>query len=265
MQPARDARRSGSLPPRVVDGSGRGSGVARVEDAERPGPLPTRTADVGRQGSLPARAADGLVLLAWAASTVLVGVLPDAAYQLVGSLLAVGAVAAAAASGLGREGCFLRVAWPSRGGLAAGLGYAALASSAVFPTGTFVGFDPVGLFVLAPVSGVAQELLFRAALLPVLLRAAGAGGRRVAAGGQGRGPAVDGRVRVALVLQAVLFAAWHVLPALDAPLGGFVAVLVVTFIGGIAWGWAVLRDGTVAWVMAIHVAMLMVMSFFTWA
>jgi membrane protease YdiL (CAAX protease family) len=199
-----------------------------------------------RSASLPSWAADALVLLAWAVSTVLVGVLSDASYQVVGSLLAIGAVAAALASGLGRDGCFLRWARPSRAGLAAALGYAALASAAVFPTGTFSGFDPVGTLVLAPVSGVSQELLFRAALLPVLLRAAG------------------GRVRVALVVQATLFAAWHVLPALDAPLGGFVAVLVVTFIGGLAWGWAVLRDGSVAWVMAIHVAMLMVMSFFTW-
>jgi membrane protease YdiL (CAAX protease family) len=221
-----------------------------------------------RSASLPSWAADALVLLAWAVSTVLVGVVSDASYQVVGSLLAIGAVAAALASGLGRDGCFLRWARPSRAGLAAALGYAALASAAVFPTGTFSGFDPVGTLVLAPVSGVSQELLFRAALLPVLLRAAGNVGdelRRTGAGGQGRGRPVGGRVRVALVLQAVLFAAWHVLPALDAPLGGFVAVLVVTFIGGLAWGWAVLRDGSVAWVMAIHVAMLMVMSLFTWA
>jgi hypothetical protein len=39
---------------------------------------------------------------------------------------------------------------------------------------------------------------------------------------------------------------------------------VVTFLGGLAWGWQVHRDRIVAWTMVSHEALLMAMSFFTW-
>ncbi|HSK21590.1 MAG TPA: hypothetical protein VK906_00350 [Egicoccus sp.] len=49
------------------------------------------------------------------------------------------------------------------------------------------------------------------------------------------------------------------------PVGGLGAVLVVTFVGGLVWGWAVHRDGTLIWLTLVHVLMLMGMSWFTWA
>jgi membrane protease YdiL (CAAX protease family) len=183
---------------------------------------------------------------AWAAGTLLTGIMPDGVYDIVLLLLAAGAVGALLAAGFDRASCGLRWSRPSPMGVVVAVSYAVLASPAIFLSATYTGLNLAHLLLLAPLSGIAQELLFRSAVLPALFWATGR------------------RLGVALPLQALLFAAWHVLPALQAPVGGFVAIMVTTFIGGMAWGWSAHRDGTVVWVAAIHVAMLMVMSLFTW-
>jgi membrane protease YdiL (CAAX protease family) len=184
---------------------------------------------------------------AWAVSTLLAGILPDGLYDVSLLLLAACAVGALLAAGFDRASCGLRWSRPSPMGVAVAVGYAALAGPAIFLSATYTGLSLPSLLLIAPLSGISQELLFRAAVLPALLAATGR------------------RLSVALPLQALLFAAWHVLPALQAPIAGFVAIMVTTFIGGLAWGWSAHRDGTVIWVAAVHVAMLMAMSFFTWS
>jgi membrane protease YdiL (CAAX protease family) len=200
----------------------------------------------GRRQRVSRSAAAGVVAAAWAAGTLLAGITPDGLYDIILLLLAAGAVGALLAAGFDQASCGLRWSPPSPMGLAVAVSYAALAAPAIFLSATYTGLDLPHLLLLAPLSGISQELLFRSAVLPALLWATGR------------------RLRVAIPLQALLFAAWHILPALQAPIGGFVAIMVTTFIGGVAWGWSAHRDGTVVWVAAIHVAMLMVMSFFTW-
>jgi membrane protease YdiL (CAAX protease family) len=201
----------------------------------------------GRRSRLSRPAATGVVAAAWAASTLLAGFMSEGLYDITLFLLAVGAVGALLAAGFDRASCGLVWSLPSPVGLALALSYAALAAPAIFLSATYTGLDLPHLLVLAPLSGISQELLFRSSVLPALLEMTGR------------------RLRVALPVQALLFAGWHVAPALQAPIGGFVAILVTTFIGGLAWGWSTHRDGTVVWVAAIHVGMLMAMSSFTWS
>jgi membrane protease YdiL (CAAX protease family) len=192
------------------------------------------------------RAAIGVVGVAWAASTLLAGIVPEGPYDVVLFLLACAAVGALLAAGFDRSDCGLCWSWPSAMGLAVAIGYAVLAAPAILLAGTFTGLDLPRLLLLAPLSGISQELLFRSSVLPALLSMTG------------------GRLAIALPLQALHFSGWHILPALDAPVGGFVAILVTTFVGGLAWGWSAHRDGTVVWVATVHVLLLMAMSFFTW-
>jgi membrane protease YdiL (CAAX protease family) len=205
-----------------------------------------RLAPADRRRLVP-RAAFAVVGAAWAASALLAGTLPEGAYDLTLLLLATVAIGALLSAGFDRRACGLRVSTASSIGLLVAVGYAVLAAPAILLSGTYTGLDLPALLVLAPLSGIAQELLFRSAVLPALLDVTG---RRLA---------------VALPLQAVMFSAWHIGPALQAPVAGFVAILATTFIGGLAWGWSAHHDGTVIWVATVHVAMLMAMSFFTWA
>jgi len=112
----------------------------------------------------------------------------------------------------------------------------------------FVGWRWLPALVYAPASGIAQELFFRAALLPALERATG------------------GRGLLALAAHATLFVMWHLrtftlLPSLAIGL----VVTTVLFSAGMAWGGQVQRDGTVVWSIAQHSAFLVVMSMFDWA
>jgi len=114
-------------------------------------------------------------------------------------------------------------------------------------TGEWVGWHWLPFLVYAPASGIAQELFFRASLLPLLIKI------------------FRGKTAPAVIIQASLFALWHVpLAFSQAPLGGAFAVTVVTFIGGIVWGWQVQHNKTVYWAMAQHIVYLMIMSLFSW-
>jgi membrane protease YdiL (CAAX protease family) len=114
-------------------------------------------------------------------------------------------------------------------------------------TGDWAGWHWLPFLVYAPASGIAQELFFRAALLPFLMKIS------------------KGKALSAVVIQAVLFTLWHVpLAFAQAPMAGAISVVVVTFIGGIIWGWQVQHDKTVYWAMVQHIVYLMIMSFFSW-
>lgn len=132
---------------------------------------------------------------AWAASTLLAGILPEGPSDVALFLLAAVAVGALLTAGFDRSTCGLRWAWPSAIGLTVAVGYAALAAPGILLAGTFTGLDLPRLLLLAPLSGISQELLFRSTVLPAVVSMTG------------------GRLAIALPLQALLFSGWHVLPA----------------------------------------------------
>jgi membrane protease YdiL (CAAX protease family) len=94
--------------------------------------------------------------------------------------------------------------------------------------------------VYAPASAIAQELYFRSALLAALTRLCQNNARR------------------ALLLQALLFALWHVRAFEVVSIAPAVGVLVLTFAAGWLWGWQVQRDQTVFYAMAQHIAFLII-------
>lgn len=140
-----------------------------------------------------------------------------------------------------------------RGAALSGRGAAALAAVTLLmlpilgSSSGFAGWRWLDGLLYAPASGVAQELYFRAALLPGLERVLG------------------GRARLALALHAAVFAGFHLRTFLALPslLMALVVATVLT-LAGVGWGWQVQRDRTVVWAMAQHCAFLAVMSMFDW-
>src|SRR4030042_639097 len=147
------------------------------------------------------------------------------------------------AMGVTRQDLYLQVQSISKRGWIA-LGLATLALIGPLATSPWVGVRWLPLLVYAPLSGITQELFFRASLLPAIQRLCG------------------GKTWSSLVLHAVLFGLWHVpLAYLAAPISPWVAVLalfVVTSLAGLAWGWQVQHDRTVVWTMLHHSLLLMV-------
>jgi hypothetical protein len=94
------------------------------------------------------RAAIGVVGVAWAASTLLAGIMPDGPYDVALLLLAAAAVGALLTAGFDRSTCGLSWSWPSAIGLAVAVGYAALAAPAILLAGTFTGLDLPRLLLL---------------------------------------------------------------------------------------------------------------------
>jgi len=128
------------------------------------------------------------------------------------------------------------------------LGLATLALAGPLATSPWIGVRWLNLLVYAPLSGVTQELFFRASLLPAIQKLCGS------------------KTWSSLILHAFLFGLWHVpLAYLAAPISPWVAVValfVVTALAGLAWGWQVQHDRTVVWTMLHHSLLLMVMSLF---
>jgi hypothetical protein len=191
-----------------------------------------------------------VVLVLWAAYTavqtmLVLGHLDEAISTVVGLLLGVVALRWLGHQGWSRADRFLRfgrLSWP--GALA--LGWLVVLWPFVLATGEWVGWDP-GRAALQGLGGVSQELFFRAALLPVLL--VWLGGRRW--------PALLGHT--------LLFTIWHAGALLVTPpemLGGAVAILVVSFLAGLAWGWQTLHDRTIVWVLVHHALLWIVGSMF---
>lgn len=111
----------------------------------------------------------------------------------------------------------------------------------------WVGWSWTAALIVAPASGIAQELYFRASLLPLLQRT------------------FHDHQIAALLVHAAIFTGFHLrtFAALPALLIGLL-VAAVLFSGGCAWGWQVQKDRTVVWAMAQHTLFLMLMSLFDW-
>jgi hypothetical protein len=164
------------------------------------------------------------------------------ALSLIAGVAAIGLLLAA---GWTASDCYLGPGRLSgRGALA--LGWLLLLWPFVLATGQWVGWD-AGRAVTQALGGVAQELYFRAALLPLMLAL------------------LRGRSWVALFLHALLFTVWHAGAVLVTPreaAAGVVALLVVALLAGLSWGWQTLHDGTVRWAMAHHALLWVVGSLF---
>lgn len=151
--------------------------------------------------------------------------------------------------GFSYKDIFLQVKSISRGGWIA-LGVATLALVGPLASSRYEGVHWIPLLVYAPLSGISQELFFRASLLPIIQRLCG------------------GKTWSALILHAMLFGLWHVplaylaAPASISPWMAALLLFFVTSLAGLAWGWQVLRDQTVVWTMLHHTLLLMVMTFF---
>jgi len=149
-------------------------------------------------------------------------------------------------AGWRREECYLRLAPLSGAGFLALTAFLPLIAP-ILLSGNWVGLNWVSFLVYAPASAIAQELFFRGTLLPLLLKV------------------LKAKPLFVVFVHSLLFAAWHIpLAALTAPLAGAVAVTVVTFFGGMAWGWQVQRDRTLVWAIVQHSLFLMAMSLFEW-
>jgi membrane protease YdiL (CAAX protease family) len=142
--------------------------------------------------------------------------------------------------------CYLQMRPLSKKGLALLMGFF-IALIPILLSGRWVGWNWTSGLIYAPASGVAQELFFRASLLPVTIKM------------------FKHSRLLAVFVQSALFAVWHVpLAVATAPLGGAIAVVIVTFIGGMLWGWQVQRDRTMYWAMCQHIIYLVLMSLFVW-
>jgi hypothetical protein len=108
----------------------------------------------------------------------------------------------------------------------------------------FTGWQWLPALVYAPASGIAQELYFRASLLPAFEKWAG-------------------NKDFALVLHGLVFIVFHLRTFIAIGLQP-IAILtaVVLFAAGCVWGWQVQRDRTVVWAMLQHSLFLAFMSMF---
>lgn len=151
------------------------------------------------------------------------------------------------AAGMSRDECNLRLKRLSRGGMIA-LGVVTVLMLPILASSSgFTGWRWLPALVYAPASGVAQELYFRASLLPGLQRV------------------FKGRHTPALLLHALIFIGFHYRTFQALPsLGIVLVVATVLFLAGCGWGWQVQRDRTVVWAMLQHSLFLILMSMFDW-
>ena len=157
-------------------------------------------------------------------------------------------IAALSASGLSRADLYLLPAKASRSGLVALAATTLLLLPILGSSTGWAGWHWLPGLIYAPASGIAQEMYFRASLLPALERA------------------LHGKKTIAIFLHAVIFVGYHFrafrsLPSLP------IAILVasVLFTAGCGWAWQVQRDRTVFWAIGQHSLFLMLMSMFEWA
>jgi len=185
------------------------------------------------------RAAAAVVAL-WAPYTTLNTTFPGPFIAYGGGLALAGvALVALRRAGLTRRDLGLRLALPSRAGMA-GLGLLCAFIPLALALGRGQGWRPLDDLVFAPASALGQELYFRAALLPALV------------------VVCRGRAPVALAGQALLFALWHLRAVRVVAPGPALAVLLATGVGGLVWGWQVQRDRTVLYAAAQHALFLAV-------
>jgi membrane protease YdiL (CAAX protease family) len=182
----------------------------------------------------------GIVIVLWVGYGALqtlsvLGRVGEAAAALLGLLPGILGVGTSLAAGSSRADCYLQIRPLSRQGLAVLVALFVFALAAILPAGVWIGWSWMAALVYAPASGIAQELFFRAALLPALERA------------------LQERSGLALILHSTLFGLWHIGPLfLGAPTWAVIAVMLVPFLSGIGWGWQVRHDRTVLWAVVQH-------------
>ncbi len=184
--------------------------------------------------------AAGVVALLWIGYTALqtlsvVERIDGPTAALLGFLPGILGVGVLLAAGFSREACSLQVMPLSWQGLAVLAAVFVFALTAILPAGVWQGWSWVAALVYAPAGGIAQELFFRAALLPAVEWT------------------LKRRSSLALILHSVLFGLWHIGPLfLEAPAWAVIAIMFVPFLSGIGWGWQVRHDRTVLWAMVQH-------------
>ena len=188
-----------------------------------------------------------IILLLWAGYTTIFTFHPnDTISAIIEFIPGVIGIALLLTAGFTTEQCYLRLAPISKRGLLLLIVFT-LALIPILMTGKWIGWSWLPGLIYAPASGISQELFFRSSLLPTVIYV------------------FKEKRLVAVFIHAVLFTLWHVpLAIIQAPLPGAIAVTIVTFIGGVVWGWQVQRDKTVYWAMVQHVLYLMIMSLFIW-
>jgi membrane protease YdiL (CAAX protease family) len=182
----------------------------------------------------------GVVILLWLGYTTLqtlsvVGRVGEPWAALLGFLPGLLGTGVLLAAGFSREDCYLQIRPLSRRGFAVLAAVYVFALAAILPAGVWQGWSWMAALLYAPASGIAQELFFRAALLPAV------------------GWTLKRRPWLALVLHSALFGLWHIGPLfLGAPVWAVIAVMLVPFLSGLGWGWQVRHDRTVVWAMVQH-------------
>ena len=157
-------------------------------------------------------------------------------------------ITALSASGLSRTELNLRFAWISLPGFLVLVAITVLLLPILGSNTGWSGWHWLLGLVYAPASGIAQEIYFRGSLLPALERA------------------LHGKKLVAILLQAVVFVAYHFRTfrsVQSLPIAILVAA--VLFTAGCGWAWQVQRDQTVFWTIVQHGLFLTLMSMFEWA
>ena len=182
----------------------------------------------------------GIVLMLWAGYTLLqtlsvTGHIDEGWSAILAFVPGLLGVAALSTGGLSRERCYLVFRPLSRRGFLVLFGVFVFALSAILPFSVWQGWSWKAALVLAPASGISQELFFRASLLPALQLV------------------LPKRRGLSLTLHSILFGLWHIGPLfVGAPAWAVIAVMVVPFLSGIGWGWQVMHDRTVLWAMIQH-------------
>ena len=157
-------------------------------------------------------------------------------------------IAALSASGLSRAELNLRFTCISLPGLLVLAAITVLLLPILGSSTGWTGWQWLPGLIYAPASGIAQEIYFRASLLPALERA------------------VHGKRVIAILLHAVIFVGYHFRTfrsVLSLPIAILVAA--VLFTAGCGWAWQVQRDRTVFWAIGQHSLFLILMSLFEWA
>ena len=153
------------------------------------------------------------------------------------------------ASGFTTKTCYLQFALISKQGIVIYVVMFLLMAPVVITglqAGGWVGIDWRLIFIDAPIDAIAQELYFRAALLPALILA------------------IPRMPRLALGLHAIIFAFYHIGMFRVAPTGAVVFAMLLTFLVGLGWGWQVKRDSTVIWAMIHHTLLQIILKLFAW-
>lgn len=113
--------------------------------------------------------------------------------------------------------------------------------------GTFRGFFPYSFFIVGPLSAITQELYFRGSLQAIFEKN------------------LNFSRHKSNILQNLFFIGWHLRLYLetDTPMGTLVLILGFGYFG-LIWGYQSRKDGSLLYVLLIHIIGLMGHSLFIW-